>query len=115
MPPHPGVYLRRSMFAAHGLYKTDYDIAADYELLVRHLRVGRARTRYLAESVVRMRLGGKSTRGWRSCLKLNREIVRGNRENGYFCTLPMLLPKYMFKVFEFILPRLGLLERKHHD
>ena len=108
MPPHPSVYIRRELFDKLGLYKLGYDIAADYELLIRYLRKAGIRTKYLNECVVRMRMGGKSTRGWRSNLKLNQEIVRGNMENGYFCCLPMLLPKYLFKIFEFILPRLGL-------
>ena len=108
MPPHPSVYIRRELFDKLGLYKLGYDIAADYELLIRYLRKAGIKTRYLNECVVRMRMGGKSTRGWKSFMTLNREIVRGNRENGYFCCFPMLLPKYMFKIFEFILPRLGL-------
>ena len=112
MPPHPSVYIRRELFERHGLYKLGYDIAADYELLVRYLRKAGVTARYIAGSVVRMRMGGKSTRGWRSNLKLNQEIVRANRENGYFCCLPMLLPKYLFKIFEFILPRLGFDVRK---
>lgn len=107
MPPHPSVYIRRELFNQYGLYKLGYDIAADYELLIRYLRMAKLRTRYLNESLVRMRMGGKSTRGWKSFITLNKEIVRGNRENGYFCCFPMLLPKYLFKIFEFILPRLG--------
>ena len=108
MPPHPSVYIRRELFGKLGFYKLGYDIAADYELLVRYLRKAEVKARYLDSSLVRMRMGGKSTRGWRSNLKLNQEIVRANRENGYFCCLPMLLPKYLFKIFEFILPRLGI-------
>ena len=108
MPPHPSVYIRRELFDKYGLYKLGYDIAADYELLIRYLRMAKLRTRYLNESLVRMRMGGKSTRGWKSFKTLNKEIVRGNLENGYFCCFPMLLPKYLFKIFEFILPRLGL-------
>lgn len=108
MPPHPSVYIRRELFEKYGLYKLGYDIAADYELLIRYLRMAGIRTRYLSECVVRMRMGGKSTRGWKSFKTLNREIVRGNLENGYFCCFPMLLPKYLFKIFEFILPRLGI-------
>ena len=108
MPPHPSVYIRRELFGKLGFYKLGYDIAADYELLVRYLRKAGVKARYLDLSLVRMRMGGKSTRGWRSNLKLNQEIVRANRENGYFCCLPMLLPKYLFKIFEFILPRLGI-------
>ena len=107
MPPHPSVYIRRELFDQYGLYKLGYDIAADYELLIRYLRMAKLNTRYLNECVVRMRMGGKSTRGWKSFVTLNREIVRGNLENGYFCCFPMLLPKYLFKIFEFILPRLG--------
>ena len=107
MPPHPSVYIKRKLFGHYGLYKLGYDIAADYELLIRYLRMANLNTRYLNECVVRMRMGGKSTRGWQSFMTLNKEIVRGNLENGYFCCFPMLLPKYIFKIFEFILPRLG--------
>ena len=107
MPPHPSVYIRRSLFGQYGLYKLGYDIAADYELLIRYLRMAKLKTRYLNECLVRMRMGGKSTRGWKSFKTLNKEIVRGNLENGYFCCFPMLLPKYLFKIFEFILPKLG--------
>ena len=110
--PHPSVYIRRVLFDQYGVYKLGYDIAADYELLIRYLRMANLKTRYLNECVVRMRMGGKSTRGWKSFITLNREIVRGNLENGYFCCFPMLLPKYLFKVFEFILPRLGLLTQR---
>ena len=108
MPPHPSVYIRKSLFGQYGLYKLGYDIAADYELLIRYLRMAKLNTRYLNECLVRMRMGGKSTRGWKSFKTLNKEIVRGNLENGYFCCFPMLLPKYLFKIFEFILPRLGI-------
>jgi len=108
MPPHPSVYISRELFDKLGFYKLGYDIAADYELLIRYLRKAEIRTRYLNECVVRMRMGGKSTRGWKSFMTLNREIVRGNRENGYFCCFPMLMPKYLFKIFEFILPKLGI-------
>lgn len=107
MPPHPSVYIRREWFAQLGGYKLGYDIAADYELLIRYLRKAGLKTRYIPGSVVRMRMGGKSTRGWRSNWRLNQEIVRGNRENGYRCCMAMLAPKYAFKIFEFILPRLG--------
>jgi hypothetical protein len=107
MPPHPSVYIRRDCFSRLGDYALDYEIAADYALLIRFLRRARLSSRYLPICMVDMRLGGKSTRSWRSNLQLNREIVRGNREAGYICCLSMLAPKYVFKVWEFVLPRLG--------
>ena len=41
--------------------------------------------------------------------RLNAEIVKGNRANGYFCCFAMLLPKYFVKIWEVILPRMGLI------
>jgi len=34
---------------------------------------------------------------------LNVENVRANRANGYFCCFAMMLPKYLFKIWGFIL------------
>ena len=106
MPPHPSVYIRKTCFEKLGFYAADYRIAADYALLVRFLRKAGLRAVRLPMCFADMRTGGVSTRGWRSNLLLNREIVRGNREAGYFCCLPMLAPKYLFKIFEFVIPKI---------
>ena len=102
MPPHPSVYARRRLFGSLGGYKLGYRISADFELMVRFFCRNRIRTAYLPECVVRMRMGGMSTKNWRGTLLLNRENVRANRENGYFCILPMMVPKYAFKIWGFV-------------
>lgn len=107
MPPHPSVYVRRELFEKFGPYKLGYHISADFELMVRYLCRNRINAVYLPECVVKMRLGGKSTKNWRANMLLNAENVRANRENGYFSCFAMMLPKYLFKIFEFILPTLG--------
>ena len=56
------------------------------------------------------RLGGVSTRDVEARKKLNVEIVKANRVNGYACWWPMLLPKYAIKVWEVILPKIGLMK-----
>ena len=105
MPAHPSVYVRRKVFDRVGGYKLGYDISADFEWMVRLLCRSRVKSRYLPRSIVTMRLGGKSTAGLKAMLKLNRENVRANRENGYFCCLPMMLPKYFFKIWGYIFRR----------
>ena len=35
MPAHPSFYCRKEVFRKAGLYKTDYEIGADYEMMVR--------------------------------------------------------------------------------
>jgi len=109
MPPHPGIFIRRECFEKWGMYvpeKTEYRIAADYELLIRYFRVHRMRARYMPVCTTKMLPGGLSTKDVEARKKLNEEIIKGNRVNGYFCIWPMLLPKYAIKIWEFILPRL---------
>ena len=102
MPPHPSVYIRRKTFTRLGGYRLGYKISADFELMVRYFCRNRIRCAYLPECVVKMRMGGASTKNWRSNLLLNRENVRANRENGYFSILPMMFPKYAFKIWGFV-------------
>lgn len=104
MPPHPSVYIRRTCFQEMGYYKDDYKIAADYELLIRFLKVNRIKTRYLNFCVVTMRTGGDSTRNLKSNWILNKEIVRGCRENGIYTNMMILLFKYTFKISGVLFP-----------
>ena len=102
MPAHPTMYVRREVFEKYGGYKLGYDISADFEWMVRILCKAKIRAKYLPRCMVTMRLGGKSTAGLKAMLKLNRENVRANRENGYFCCLPMMLPKYAYKILGYL-------------
>ena len=105
MPPHPGVFIRRTCFEAWGYYepsRAEYRIAADYELLIRFFCVHRMKARYMPICTTVMRTGGVSTRDLEARKKLNEEIVKANRANGYFCIFPMLLPKYLVKIWEYV-------------
>ena len=105
MPPHPSVYIRRAVFERLGLYKTDYRISADFELMVRYFCRAGVRARYLPRCVVKMSPGGLSTSGLRSKILLNRENVKAERENGYRSCFAMMLPKYFFKAAGVFFPR----------
>jgi glycosyltransferase involved in cell wall biosynthesis len=103
IPAHPTLFLRRDLFDVHGLYRSDFRIAGDYELIARVFKDGKLKYRYLPEVLVRMRLGGISTRGWKSTLLLNREVLRACRENGIQTNWFKLLSKYPIKALEFVL------------
>lgn len=102
MPAHPSVYARRTVFEKFGAYKLGYRISADFEWMTRIFCRGKITVRYLPRCFVTMRLGGASTAGLKALLQLNRENVRANRENGYFCCLAMMLPKYLFKIWGYV-------------
>jgi glycosyltransferase involved in cell wall biosynthesis len=105
MPAHPTFFTHRKNFNAFGFYKTDYKIAADYELLIRFLYTHKLKYEYLSFDFMKMRTGGRSTASFKSTIILNREIVRACKENGIYTNLFILLFKYFVKIFELITPR----------
>ena len=102
MPAHPTFFTYRKYFDQLGYYKTNYKIAADYELLLRFLYVHRLKSKYLPLDFMKMRTGGASTASIKSNILLNEEIVRACKENGIWTCYPLLLLKYLVKIFEFI-------------
>lgn len=102
MPAHPTLFLRRRTFEQFGVFRTEYRIAGDFELVARMFHEATLKYQYLPEVLVRMRVGGASTSGWRNTVVLNREVLRACRENGISTNLLMILSKYPFKVAEFL-------------
>lgn len=102
MPAHPTFFVKRSAYEQYGLFKTDYKIAGDYELLTRFLAKHKLSYRYVPKVMVKMRTGGVSTMNWKSNWILNCEIIRGCAENGIQTNLPKVLSKYFTKVFQLV-------------
>ena len=105
MPPHPSFFVRSNKYKELGLYKTDYKISADYELLIRFLKVNQLKILYLNFCVVTMRTGGDSTRNLKSNWTLNKEIVRACRENGIYTNMLVLSLKYLVKISGLLFPK----------
>lgn len=102
MPPHPTFFTYKRNFEKYGLYQTNYKIAADYELLIRFIYTHKLKYKYLPLDVMKMRMGGASTASLRSNLILNQEIIRACKENGIYTNMPVLMMKYIVKIWELI-------------
>ena len=81
MPPHPSLYVRRSVIDRWGGYDTSYQIAADYDAILRWFGQGRINARYVPEVFVKMRVGGESNRSVERILQKSREDYRALRTN----------------------------------
>lgn len=62
MPPHPALFVKRSVFENLGCYNENYRIAADYEAILRWCLTGKIKVHYLSEVLVHMSVGGESNR-----------------------------------------------------
>ncbi len=101
MPAHPTFYCRKSCFEKYGLYKTDYKICADFDLLLRFIFVHHISIKYLPLDMVTMRLGGASTSGIQSHLRIMNEHLRSFKENGIKSNRFLLSLRYFYKITEF--------------
>jgi len=100
MPAHPTCFIKKEVYVKYGLYKTDYIIAADYELLTRFYGKYGVSYRYLPEVIIKMRSGGLSTRNLQSNIILNNEIIRACRENGITTNIFKVYSKYFKKILQ---------------
>lgn len=82
MPPHPTLYLRREIFEKWGTYDTSFDIAADYDAMMRYLVKGGIKLAYIPKVLVKMRVGGESNRSIARIVKKSREDYRAMKRNG---------------------------------
>lgn len=100
MPPHPTFYCKKSCYEKAGLYRTDYRIAADFEMLARLLLKHRITWEFIDETTVKMRSGGLSSSGIKSNWVVNREIIRACSENGLYTNMFILALKLPVRLWE---------------
>lgn len=97
MPGHQTFYAKRHLFDDLGYYRTDYKIAADFELMLRFMYINNVKAKYVPETIMTFRVGGVSTQLSNKML-INRETIRACRDNELFCCMPMVWMKYFFKL-----------------
>ncbi len=99
MPAHPTFFVKKEIYDKYGVFKADFKIAADFELLVRFLYVHKISYSYIKEPLVKMRTGGVST-SFSSLWINNIECLRACRENGVDTNIFKILSKYSKKILE---------------
>ena len=99
---HPSTFFRGECFAKWGDYSLDYGMYGDFELLCRFIWKNRARMKYLPMCTTVMRMGGASTNGWRTTLKINQSDLRALKANGCWSCLLLLYSRYLLKIWGFI-------------
>ena len=81
MPPHPTLYVRRSLLGELGGFDTRLQIAADYDFILRYLNRPGMQVAYVPKVLVKMRLGGASNRSLQAMLRKSREDLVALKQN----------------------------------
>ena len=101
-PAHPTFYCKKVCYEQFGLYRTDFKIASDTELMYRFLQKHHIKSKYINIIFVRMREAGVSSRGIKSTIIITQEMRRAIIENGGIFNLFKYLFYKSLKMVEFL-------------
>lgn len=81
---HASMYLYKKVYEKYGLYKTNYRISSDYDLMLRlHMIDSKIEFSYLDDFIVTMRNGGESTKNLKSNYIAFIEAQKSLKEYGF--------------------------------
>lgn len=97
-PAHPTFYVKKDIYQRYDIFNLKYKLAADFELMLRLIEKHKIQIVYLPEPLVRMRLGGATSKNWENIRKQNIECMQAFKDNG-------LHVSFMYPIFR-LLPKL---------
>ena len=90
-PAHPTFYIKKKVYDDFGLFDLKFKLAADFEIMLRFLEKYKITTKYLNQSLVKMRLGGETNKSLKNIFNQNLECIKAFRENKVSVN-PLLYP-----------------------
>ena len=96
-PAHPTFFVKKEIYDKYGVFRTDFKIAADFDILARFLYTQKISYSYMQEVLVKMRVGGVST-SFSSIWINNIEALKACKNNGIKTNIFKILFKYYHKV-----------------
>ncbi len=101
MPPHPTLFVKKSVYDRMGLYKTDMRVAADYDMILRMFYVNKIRAGYIPNVTYCMGIGGNSNKSIKNIIVKSYEDYLSMRINGIPVPMYTLFLKNIRKITQF--------------
>lgn len=101
-PPHPTFYCRKNIYDKYGLYRIDFKIVSDVELMYRFLEKYKIKSKYIDRFMIIMRQGGVSSSGLKSTYVITKEMRQAFKDNGVKFSLLKYLGGKILKFKEFV-------------
>ncbi len=99
--PHPTFFCRKRFFEELGCFDEEFQIAADFELMLRFVERHQIRVGYMPRTIVRMRTGGRAN-ALRGIIRGNWEIIRSFRLNNLRLSPWFLVVKPTIKISQLL-------------
>ena len=83
MPPHPALFIKKSVYLKYGVFNKKYQISGDYDFIMRVFQQSDLKVCYLSEMIVSMITGGKSNKSLKNIvikMKEDYNIIKKNQK-----------------------------------
>lgn len=100
MPAHPSFYCFKTLYNRLGYYDTCFKVAADFELMMRFIYFNAIHTKYIEKDFVTMRMGGASTSGLKSHIRILKEHKEIFRKHNLRYNPLLISIRYIYKILE---------------
>ena len=77
LPAHPTFYVKRECYERYGYFNLAYKLAADFELMLRFVERHHIKLTYLPEALVKMRLGGATSKNIQNIINQGQQMIAG--------------------------------------
>ncbi|WP_370895467.1 glycosyltransferase family 2 protein [Chryseobacterium gossypii] len=100
-PAHPTFFVKKTVYDRFGFFDLKYKIAADFEIMLRFLEKSQVSSFYLADFILKMRLGGESNRSFSNIKKGKSEILNAFIKHNI--RVPFYYPykRWISKIFQY--------------
>ena len=102
MPPHTGSFYLKEVFKKYGYYNKNFEIAGDFEHLLRVVFIKNIKYETLNFIVTRMKTGGLSGKNIKSFLTINKEILESFNLHKIKSNILRVLLRVPPKIFQYI-------------
>lgn len=102
MPPHPALFIKKSIYNRFGNYRLDFGTAADYELILRFFYRNRIKTHHVNQVFVKMLTGGISNKNFFNHVKGNISDFKAMKMHLLRAPFIAIIFKPLQKIFQFI-------------
>jgi glycosyltransferase len=101
--PHPALFVKKEIYEKYGYYKENYKIAADYEFILRLLKVHKVNLEYIPKVFVRMYDSGTSAKNIQNRKIGWEELKKAWADNNLKMPKFFILRRLLYKISQFIL------------
>lgn len=80
-PAHPSFFVKKEVYEKFGYFDENLSLAADFELMLRFIEKYKIKWSYIDQPLVRMRLGGETSKSLKNVIRGNKECLQAFDKN----------------------------------